>query len=78
MTTAIDSSSSALHRLRLLVHCAEARSLDLILPEDTTVARVRRDGTDVAPIISGTGLKMTPRAESGPRAEHDRRRSRQK
>ena len=58
LTTAIDPSSSALHRLRLLVHCAEARSLDLTLPEDTTVARVRRDGTDVAPIISGTGLKI--------------------
>ena len=65
-TTSIDPSGTSLHRLRLLVHCGRARSLDLVLPAGMSLARVRRDGTDVAPIESGAGLSIPlPGASQG-------------
>ena len=68
LSTSIDPNWPALNRLRLLVHCGEARSLDLVLPAGMSLARVRRDGTDVTPIDSGRGLKIPlPGASQGSR-----------
>ena len=58
LATLIDPSGTALHRLRLLVHSGDARWLDLVLPPDVSLARVRRDGTDVAPIETPRGLSI--------------------
>jgi hypothetical protein len=66
LVTSIDSSGIALHRLRLLLHCGKAHSLDLVLPAGVSLARVRRDGVDVAPIGSGTGVSIPlPGASQG-------------
>ena len=66
LSTSIDASGRALNRLRLSVHCGEAQSLDLVLPEGMSLARVRRDGTEVTPIDSGAGLTIAvPGASQG-------------
>ncbi len=66
LATSIDPNGTALHRLRLFLHCGNARSLDLVLPAGMSVVRVRRDSTDVAPIESGTSLSIPlPGASQG-------------
>ena len=66
LTTAIDSQGVALYRLRLLAHCGKAPSLDLVIPEGMSLVRVRRDGTDVSPIRSGTSVSIPlPAASQG-------------
>ena len=66
LATSIDPNGTALHRLRLFLHCGKARSLDLVLPAGMSVVRVRRDSTDVAPIESGTSLSIPlPGASQG-------------
>jgi hypothetical protein len=68
LSTSMGPDLPALNRLRLLVHCGEAQSLDLVLPAGARLARVRRDGTEVAPIDSGNGLKIPlPGASQGSR-----------
>ena len=68
LATSVGPGGSALYRLRLLVHCGLARSLDLVLPREISLARVRRDGTDVAPMRSGRGLSIPlPGASQGSR-----------
>jgi hypothetical protein len=68
LSTSIDPGWSALNRLRLLVHCGEAQSLDLVLPAGTSLARVRRDGAEVTPIDTGAGLKIPlPSSSQGSR-----------
>jgi hypothetical protein len=68
LSTSIDPSWSALNRLRLLVQCGDAQSLDLVLPAGMSLARVRRDGAEVTPIDSGAGLKIPlPSSSQGSR-----------
>jgi len=69
LTTAVDPKGTTLNRLRLLVHSGEAHSLDLVPPPDLSLVRVRRDGSDVAPIQSRTGLSIPlPGSNQGPRS----------
>ena len=68
LSTSIVPHLPALNRLRLLVHCAEAGSLDLVLPAGVSLARVRRDGTEVTPIDSGGGLRYRCPARARARA----------
>ena len=66
LSTSIGPYGPALNRLRLLVHCGDARSLDLVLPAGASLARVRRDGTEITPIDSASGLKVPlPGASQG-------------
>ncbi len=58
LTTVVDPAGTTLNRLRLLVHFGEAHSLDLVPPPLLRLVRVRRDGLDVAPIQSRTGLSI--------------------
>ena len=69
LTTVVDPAGTTLNRLRLLVHSGEAHSLDLVLPPELFLIRVRRDGSDVAPIRSRTGLSIPlPAANQGSRS----------
>ena len=66
LVTSIDANGVALNRLRLLLHCGKAHSLDLVLPPGMSLARVRRDGADIAPIQAGTGVSIPlPGASQG-------------
>jgi hypothetical protein len=66
LSTSIGPYSRALNRLRLVIHCGIAQSLDLVMPAGSSLARVRRDGTEVTPIDSGRGLKIPlPGASQG-------------
>ena len=66
LATSIDPNGAAVHRLRLFLHCGQARSLELKLAAATSLVRVRRDGTDVAPIESGSGVSIPlPEASQG-------------
>ncbi len=68
LSTSVDPNGTALHRLRLFLHCGNARSLDLVLPAWMSLVRARRDGMDVAPIDAGTGLSIPlPAASPGSR-----------
>ncbi len=64
LATSIDKQGTALHRLRMLVHCGRASSLDLVLAPGMSLVRVRRDGTDVAVIESGTSVSISMPAGS--------------
>ena len=67
LTTVVDPKGTTLNRLRLLVHSGDAHSLDLVPPPDLSMVRVRRDGLDVAPIQSRTGLSIPlPGSNLGP------------
>jgi len=69
LTTAVDSKGTTLNRLRLLVHSGEAHSLDFVSPPDLSLVRVRRDGSDVAPIQSRSGLSIPlPGSNQGQRS----------
>ena len=67
LTTSIDPKGTFVNRLRMLVNHGEARSLDLVMPSGNTLVRVRRDGADVTPIQSPTGLSIDL-GESGSRS----------
>ncbi len=64
LATSIDPNGATVHRLRLFLHCGKARSLDLAMPGSTSLVRVRRDGTDVVPIETGTDVSI-PLPEAG-------------
>jgi len=69
LTTAVDPKGTTLNRLRLLVYSGEAHSLDFVLPPDLSLVRVRRDGSDVPPIQSRSGLSIPlPGSNQGPRS----------
>ncbi len=66
LATSIDPNGAAVHRLRLFLHCGQARSLELKLAGATSLVRVRRDGADVVPIESGGGVSIPlPEASQG-------------
>ncbi len=69
LTTTVDPNGPLLHRLRLLVHPAEASSLELVVPAPLTLLRIRRDGVEVAAIRSGSNLSIPlPGSSQGPRS----------
>ena len=69
LSTLVDHEGKLLNRLRLVVNLGEARSLDFVLPRDISLVRVRRDGTDVAPIAKPTGFSIpVTGAAQGPRS----------
>ncbi len=58
LTTLVDPKGTTVNRLRLVVHPGEARSLELGIPTNMSVVRIRRDGTDVAPIAPRPSLSI--------------------
>jgi hypothetical protein len=58
LTTSVDGHRRTLNRLRLVLSLHQAGPLELVLPEGSTLVRVRRDGADVSPIRSGPRLAM--------------------
>jgi hypothetical protein len=69
LTTRIDPGGRYLNRLRLLVSSGTARQLDLLMPDELTLVRVRRDGFDLPPLRSGSGISIPLHAASpGPRS----------
>jgi hypothetical protein len=64
LTTSVDVRGRLLNRLRLLVQFDQNRSLDLVMPPRSALIRVRRDGSEVAPIPSGSHLCL-PASGSG-------------
>ena len=58
LTTSVDPKGTSLNRLRLLVNLGAARTLDLVMPSGLSLVRVRRDGADVAPLESPSGLAI--------------------
>jgi hypothetical protein len=67
LTTSVDPQGSSLNRLRLQVSFAEARSLDLVPSPNMTLVRVRRDGSDVVPVQSKSGISIPiPWLSQGP------------
>ncbi|HZW32480.1 MAG TPA: hypothetical protein VFF52_17330, partial [Isosphaeraceae bacterium] len=58
LTTSGDAAGRALHHLSLLVQLEPAQSLDLVMPPRSSLVRVRRDGSAVAPIGSDTRLSF--------------------
>jgi hypothetical protein len=69
LVTVVDPKGTRLNRLRLLVQPGEAHSLELVPPSNFSLVRVRRDGSDVPPIRSRTGLSIPlPGSSQGPRS----------
>jgi hypothetical protein len=56
LTTSVGSSGRSLNRLRLLVRGESLDMLDLILPPELVLVRVRGEGQNLAPLRSGTHL----------------------
>ncbi len=53
LTTSVDASGRSLNRLRLSVQLEQTESLELAMPARSSLVRVRRDGTEIAPVGSG-------------------------
>ncbi len=69
LTTLVDHKGTLLNRLRLFVNLAEARSLKFDLPREISLVRVRRDGSDVAPVANPTGFAVPVAGSAqGPRS----------
>ncbi|WP_074315495.1 hypothetical protein [Singulisphaera sp. GP187] len=58
LTTFVDPQGPLRHRLALRVTIADARTLDLTLPQGSTLVRVKRDGQPVAPSRNARGHSL--------------------
>ncbi len=58
LTTTVRPGGVSLNRLRLLVQAGEARSLRIEPPGSFSIVRVRRDGFDIVPTQSQSGLSI--------------------
>jgi hypothetical protein len=65
LTTVVDPKGTTLNRLRLLVHSGDGRAVDIVPRPDMTLVHIRRDGSDVVPISTGSCLSI-PLPGSGP------------
>jgi hypothetical protein len=64
LTTSLYPKGRSLNRLRLLVNLGDAQSLELALPRNLSLVRVRRDGADVTPFHLRSGLSIPLSASS--------------
>ncbi|MGO9917505.1 MAG: hypothetical protein ACLQIB_22735 [Isosphaeraceae bacterium] len=68
LTTTVRAAGVSLNRLRLLVCAGEARSLRIKPPGGVSIVRMRRDGFDIVPSQSQSGLSIPLESTSpGPR-----------
>jgi hypothetical protein len=58
LTTTARPGSRSINRLRLMIQLGEARALQIKTPIDLSITRVRRDGLDVVPMRSKSGLSI--------------------
>jgi hypothetical protein len=65
LTTSLEPAGRALNRLRLLAQPEPERSLELDLPPRSTLIRVRRDGSDITPVRSGSHIAVPAAASAG-------------
>ena len=60
LTTIVDLNGRSLNRLRLLAYLDPAKPLELSMPPQSTLVRVRIDGVEIEPIRSGSHLVLPP------------------